>query len=97
MTGDVAPFCAGSLLMSPDDRRIDHEPFCVGTGGQGVENHLPDSLARPAAKAPVRRVPVAVFLGQRTPARSVFTHPHHRLDKAPIVLGGSSGITRFAR
>ncbi len=61
MTGDVAPFCAGSLLMSPDDRRIDHEPFCVGTGGQGVENHLPDSLARPAAKAPMRQVPVAVF------------------------------------
>jgi hypothetical protein len=97
MTGDVAPFCAGSLLMSPDDGRIDHEPFGVGTGGQGIKNHLPDALARPAAKAPMSRVPVAIFLGQRTPARSVFTHPHHRLDKAPIVLRCSPGIAWLAR
>ena len=97
MPGDVAPFCAGGLLMSPDNRRIDHEPFGVGTGRQGVENHLPDSPTRPAAKAPVGRVPVAVFPGQRAPARPVFTHPHHRLDKAPVILGGSTRIACFTR
>ena len=97
MPGDVAPFCASGLLMSPDDRRINHEPLGVGAGRQGVENHLPDSQARPAAEAPVGRVPVAVFPGQRPPARPVFTHPHHRLNKAPIVPGGSTGIAHLAR
>ena len=83
--------------MGSDDRRIDHEPFRIGAGGQSVENHLPDSQARPAAKAPMGRVPVAVFPRQRTPARPVFTHPHHRLDKTSIVPGGPSGISRLAR
>ena len=83
--------------MGPDDRRIDHEPLGVGAHRQRVENHLPDSQARPAVKAPVRRVPVPVFLGQRPPARPVFTHPHHRLDKTSIVPGSPSGITRLAR
>jgi hypothetical protein len=83
--------------MSPDDRRIDHQPLGIGTGGQGVEKHLPHPQARPAAKTPVRRVPVAVLLGQCAPACPVTGHPQDRLDKAPVVVGRTAWITALAR
>ena len=49
----VSPaFCAGSMLVDPDDRAIDDGVFKVGVARQHGEDVVEDALLRPAAEPP---------------------------------------------
>lgn len=45
------PFSAGRLLMSANDRAVDHQISVVAIGGQSLEDPFPDAGMAPAAEA----------------------------------------------
>jgi len=88
--------------MSPNDRRIDQQPFQVGVFREDGHDLRPDSLASPAVETLERRVPVSQPFRQVPPGYSRFGDPENGIEEEPIVcrdsripaLPGSRGATR---
>lgn len=79
------PFCAGGMLMRPDDRGIDDQMFEVGVLDQDLKDARPRPAFGPAAKAPEGRVPIAELRRQITPGCTGASHPKHCFYKQAIV------------
>jgi hypothetical protein len=54
-----SPFCAGAMLADPDECAIDENIFEIRIVAEGLENMLPNALARPAPKARIYGEPLA--------------------------------------
>jgi hypothetical protein len=55
------------MLMSTDDRRVEHHVFTVGINGQGFEYTLKNTAFTPAPEASVRCLPMTEALRQIAP------------------------------
>src|SRR5215475_13374303 len=86
---------AGAVLMSSHDGTVDHRVLVIAIGGQVLKDVLPDAGFGPAAKPPVRILPVAEALRQVAPWYSRTVPVQHRLDKATIILGGRADVARL--
>src|SRR4029077_15998521 len=70
-----SPFCAGSMLMDPDVRRIDEDIFEIGIIRQTLENSLPSTLLCPPPEPGVDGEPVAELRRQITPGCTSSCNP----------------------
>ena len=60
-------FCAGSMLMDPNVRRVDQHILKIRIIGQGLEDPLPDAFLRPAPKPCIHAVPFTEVVWQVAP------------------------------
>lgn len=72
--------------MRADDRGVQQNPVEIRLL-QCREDPLPATGARPAAKALIDRVPLAVALGEITPGRPTARDPEHGVEEQPVVHG----------
>jgi hypothetical protein len=81
--------------VGADHGGVEHQPLQVGNL-QGLEDLLPDALARPAVEAAPHGVPLAEALGQVAPRGAGLADPQHGVDEEPVVLGGGAGVGGLA-
>lgn len=98
--GAGVAFLARGVLMSSNNRRINHHPLQIRFL-QHLEDAFPNALAQkflricPAIEALENRVPLAVALGQVPPRGTGAADPEHRVDKKAIFgrcLAGVFGL-----
>ena len=96
----ASPFCAGALLVDPDDRAVDDGVLEIGITRQATEDPLEYTLHRPSAEALEDRIPVPERLMQIAPWRSRTRNPKYRLNKQSVVGARAprvAGLTRKQR
>src|SRR5258707_532531 len=54
---------------------------------------LPDAGCTPSSKAPIDRVPIAIFRGYTPPGRAAAQAPQNAVDDIAVVLGGAASTT----
>ena len=85
--------------MRADNGSIDH----VGVGvsldhlGQCFEHGIENAYFDPSSIAAEYAVPLAVFVGQVAPLRTRPDHPHHVLEKTPVVMARPAAAPTFRR
>src|SRR5262245_21527804 len=91
-------FRPGRMLVGPDHRRIQDQPFQVRFL-QRCHNGLPNSFAAPPIKTLIDIVPLTEALGQISPGNAGARHIKNRVEKQPILLGFNRGtrLSRLAR
>jgi hypothetical protein len=62
-----SPFCAGAMLVDPDECAVDEDIFEIGIVAERLENVLPNALLRPPPEASTRRKPLAERFRQIAP------------------------------
>ena len=88
---------AGAVLVRPDDGAVDHGVFVVGLCGQVLKQPFPHPGLGPAAKPPVRILPITKALRQITPGNSSTVAIDNRFDESTIVLSGCADMTDSPR
>src|ERR1700674_902556 len=91
-----SPFCAGCVLVCPDDGCVDHHVLEVGIVGQRLEKTLPTAFARPSQKASVHAVPLAELIRQIAPRCPRPQDPKHGIDEQTIVLTAATLVALLA-
>jgi len=76
---------------------IDHQPFIVRRIDQLLQQRLPDPLVTPAAKSPVRVLPVTIGRRQVSPRRPSAQNPEHAIDKAPVIFRNPTPLPSLSR
>lgn len=89
-------FPACGVLVGPYDRGVGHPPVEVRLP-QGLENHLPASLFCPVVEALIDRIILTETLWEIRPGSPSACNPEHRVQKAAVILGIATGVTRFSR
>lgn len=82
--------------MSSYDRRVKHYPVEVRLS-EGLKDHLPAPLFRPAVEALIDGVVLAEALREVFPGSPGVGNPKHGVEKAAVVVGVAAGIARLAR
>lgn len=91
-----SPFCAGAMLVGPDERAVDEDIFEIRILAERLEDPLPDPLLRPAPEARIDGEPPAERFRQIAPRRAGARNPKNRFDKEPVVAPAAAGVTGFA-
>ena len=76
---------AGGMLMSADDRAVEHQPFEIGILTEFIEQTVDQAALQPAIIPPFDRLKGAEFRWQIFPSRPGARHPKQRVDKTPII------------
>ena len=67
--------------MSADDSRVNHQVFEIAVSGAKCKELFKDLLLRPARKAFVNRVPIAICSGQGPPLSIRASHPQNGIEE----------------
>src|SRR5258708_1445631 len=92
-----SPFCAGRMLVRPDDSGIDHDVLEIWIVRQRLEKTLPNAFARPSVEAHEHTVPSPKCRRQIAPRRAGAQDPKYRVDEQPVVLTGPPPVALLAR
>jgi hypothetical protein len=86
--------CAGAMLVSPHDGRIDHHVFIIVIARQHLENAFE---LGPPAEVLVHRFPVTKPLRQVTPRTASSKAVEHGFEEQAIIFRGTSDMAFTAR
>jgi len=75
-----------AMRMNLDMAGVDHQQFEIRFINQRFEQSFPYSLVAPAAKSPVRILPISIRRRQIAPWRSSPQNPENRVDELAIVF-----------
>src|SRR5262249_39099454 len=92
-----SPFCAGCMLVRPDDGGIDHHVLEIWVLPQDFEKTLPNALFRPAIEPHENAIPRAKWFRKIAPRCTRAQNPKHSIEEQPVILASPTSVAFLAR